>query len=190
MNSLVSAVNRATAAFAAVLFLILVLDPSPARAATCPEAAVAQRAAEALMAASRSGSPSAFASALRSNADMNAITTFALGKNRSKVSAGKRGELVSATTSYISRTFNDYRLKFRAESITIKSCGSGGLVQSNMFFLGGKGNQPVDWRIKGGKVVDVNVQNVWLGQLLRTNFQDILDRNNGDANALLRELKK
>ena len=65
---------------------ILVLDPSPARAATCPEAAVAQRAAEALMAASRSGSPSAFASALRSYADMNAITTFALGKNRSKVS--------------------------------------------------------------------------------------------------------
>jgi ABC-type transporter MlaC component len=190
MNSVVFAANRAIAALAAILLSMALLYGSPAGAAACPEAAVAQRAAEALMAASRSGSPSAFASALRNNADMNAITTFALGKNRSKVPAGKRGELVSATTSYISRTFNDYRLKFRAESITVRNCGSGGLVQSSMFFLGGKGNQPVDWRIKGGRVVDVNVQNVWLGQLLRTNFQDILDRNNGDVNALLRELKK
>ncbi len=181
------------AVFQALCALVVVFSfaaNAPARAAQCPEAAVAQRAAEALMAASRSGSPSAFASALRSYADMNAITTFALGKNRSLVPAGKRGDLVAATTSYISRTFNDYRLKFRAESITIKGCGSGGLVQTNMYFLGGKGNQPVDWRVKGSKVVDVNVQNVWLGQLLRTNFQDILDRNDGSANALLRELKQ
>jgi ABC-type transporter MlaC component len=170
----------------------LLLAPAApvAQAAACAEAAVAERAAEALMSAARSGSPNAFASALRNHADMNAITTFALGKNRSKVPSGKRGELVSATTSYIARTFNDYRLKFRAESITIKGCGSGGLVDSNMFFLGGKGNQPVEWRIKGGKVVDVNVQNVWLGQLLRTNYQDILDRNNGSVDALLRELKQ
>lgn len=178
---------RTLAALVVVLGFVAV---APARAAQCPEAAVATRAAEALMAASRSGSPSAFAAALRSHADMNAIATFALGKNRSLVPAGKRGELVAATTSYISRTFNDYRLKFRAESITVKGCGSGGLVESNMYFLGGKGNQPVDWRVKGGKVVDVNVQNVWLGQLLRTNFQDILDRNDGSADALLRELKK
>jgi ABC-type transporter MlaC component len=189
MIAAVHAVTRALTTVAALVLTVALLYVPPATAAKCPEAAVAQRAAEALMAASRSGSPNAFASALRAHADMNAITTFALGKNRAAAS-GKRGELVSATTSYISRTFNDYRLKFRAESITIKSCGSGGLVQSSMFFLGGKGSQPVDWRIRGGKVVDVNVQNVWLGQLLRTNYQSILDRNNGDVNALLRELKK
>jgi hypothetical protein len=59
-----------------------------------------------------------------------------------------------------------------------------------MYFLGGKGNQAVLWRMKGNRVADVNVQNVWLAQLLRDNVTGILDRNNGDYRDLLAELKK
>lgn len=161
----------------------------PSEAGSCADGDVAARAADALMAAARSGSPIAFARALRDYADMESNTIFALGKNRSLVPANRRAELVNATTNYISRTLNDYRLKFRAEPITIKGC-SGGIVRSNMYFLGGKGNKPVDWRIKNGKVIDVNVQNIWLGQLLRTNFQDILDRNGNNINTLISELNR
>jgi len=48
----------------------------------------------------------------------------------------------------------------------------------------------VIWRIKGSKVADVNVQNVWLAQLLRTNLTGILDKNNGDFGKLFVEMKK
>ena len=162
------------------------LGPSPAYA--CPAAAV-QKAGEAMIAAARSGSPGAFSTALRNNADMNGIAMFALGRYRSGMPADLRDDYVSAVTSYVSRTLNDFRLKFRADSIKVKDC-DGAIVTSNMFFLGGKGNQPVLWRMKGNRVADVNVQNVWLAQLLRDNVTGILDRNNGDYRDLLAELKK
>jgi ABC-type transporter MlaC component len=172
-------VLAATLAFAAA---------APAHAQACPTAAV-QRAGEAMIAAAKSGSPGAFSAALRSNADMGGIAMFALGRYRSGMPAGLRDDYVAALTSYVSRTLNDFRLKFRAESIKVKDC-NGAIVNSNMYFLGGKGNQAVLWRMKGNRVADVNVQNVWLAQLLRDNVTGILDRNNGDYRDLLAELKK
>ncbi len=114
---------------------------------------------------------------------------FALGRYRSGMPGSLRDDYVAALTSYVSRTLNDFRLKFRAESIKVKDC-NGAIVNSNMYFLGGKGNQAVLWRMKGNRVADVNVQNVWLAQLLRDNVTGILDRNNGDYRDLLAELKK
>jgi ABC-type transporter MlaC component len=159
-----------------------------AQAQACPTAAV-QKAGEAMISAAKSGSPGAFSAALRNNADMGGIAMFALGRYRSGMPAGLRDDYVSALTSYVSRTLNDFRLKFRADSIKVKDC-NGPVVNSNMYFLGGKGNQPVLWRMKGNRVADVNVQNVWLAQLLRDNVTGILDRNNGDYRDLLAELKK
>jgi ABC-type transporter MlaC component len=126
---------------------------------------------------------------LRNHADMSSIALFALGKYRKSLPAGKQAEFVALTTDYVSRTLNDFRLKFRADSISIRDC-SGDTIESVIFFLGGKGNQPVLWRIKGSKVADVNVQNVWLAQLLRTNLTGILDKNNGDFGKLFAEMKK
>jgi len=168
--------------------LMLVLSGPVAQAQSCPTAAV-QKAGEAMIAAAKSGSPGAFSKALRNNADMNGIAMFALGRYRSGMPAGLRDDYVSAVTSYVSQTLNDFRLKFRAESIQVKDC-DGPIVNSTMYFLGGKGNQPVLWRMKGNRVADVNVQNVWLAQLLRDNITGILDRNNGDYRDLLAELKK
>jgi ABC-type transporter MlaC component len=158
-------------------------------AATCPQSDVAERAGNAMIQAAKSGSPAAFSGALRSYADMGSIAMFALGKYRKSLPAGKQAQFVALTTDYVSRTLNDFRLKFRAESISIRDC-SGDTIESVIFFLGGKGNQPVMWRIKGSKVADVNVQNVWLAQLLRTNLTGILDKNNGDFDKLFAEMKK
>jgi hypothetical protein len=38
------------------------------------------------------------------------------------------------------------------------------------FSRGARGAERVTWRISGNKVTDVNIQNVWLGQLLRDNY--------------------
>jgi ABC-type transporter MlaC component len=158
-------------------------------AATCAQSGLVERAGNAMIEAAKSGSPAAFSGALRSYADMGSIAMFALGKYRKNLPAGKQAEFVALTTDYVSRTLNDFRLKFRAESISVRDC-DGETIKSVIFFLGGKGNQPVIWRVKGSKVADVNVQNVWLAQLLRTNLTGILDRNNGDFGKLFAEMKK
>ncbi|MET0482140.1 MAG: ABC transporter substrate-binding protein [Aestuariivirgaceae bacterium] len=168
----------------------MALSPiAPSSAATCPASAVAERAGNAMIVAAKAGSPAAFSGALRNYADMSSIALFALGKYRKSLPAGKQAEFVALTTDYVSRTLNDFRLKFRAESIAIRDC-SGDTIESVIFFLGGKGNQPVLWRIKGSKVADVNVQNVWLAQLLRTNITGILDKNDGNFGKLFDEMKK
>jgi ABC-type transporter MlaC component len=120
---------------------------------------------------------------------MAGIATFALGKYQSKLPASRRGEYVSLTTDYIARTLNDFRLKFRAESIKITNC-RGDTIESLLYFLGGKGNQKALWRIKGNRVADVNVQNVWLAQLLKTDFVGVIDKGGGDIDALFAYLKK
>jgi ABC-type transporter MlaC component len=163
--------------------------PVSSSAATCPQSGIVERAGNAMIQAAKSGSPAAFSGALRSYADMGSIAMFALGKYRQHLPAGRRDEFVALTTDYVSRTLNDFRLKFRAESITVRDC-SGDTIESVIFFLGGKGNQPVIWRVKGSRVADVNVQNVWLAQLLRTNLTGILDKNNGNFDKLFAEMRK
>jgi phospholipid transport system substrate-binding protein len=182
------AIRRLPAVALAAGFMALSLA-APSFAATCPQSGVVQRAGTAMIQAAKSGSPAAFSGALRDYADMGSIAMFALGKYRKNLPAGKQAQYVALTTDYVSRTLNDFRLKFRAESITVRDC-SGDTIESVIFFLGGKGNQPVIWRIKGSKVADVNVQNVWLAQLLRTNLTGILDKNNGDFDKLFAEMKK
>lgn len=159
-----------------------------ASAASCPDAKVVEKAGNAMIAAAKAGSPSQFADAMRTYGDMDAITMFALGKHKTALPAARRGELVALTASFLARTFNDFRLKFRADSIAIEDCRDN-TVRTEMRFLGQQGKQPVIWRIKNGRVSDVNVQNVWLAQLLRTEFSRIMVKNNGDINALIRQLK-
>lgn len=168
--------------------LVLILSVSLG-ATRCPEARVVERAADALMAAARAGSPSQFARAMRTYADMNAIALFALGKHRDRLPAAKRAQLVSLTTSFVSRTFNDFRLKFKAQSMVVEDCRDG-TVRTVFKFRGVLGKQPVIWRVKNGRIFDVNLQSIWLGQLLRTEFYRVMAENQGDINALLRHLGK
>jgi ABC-type transporter MlaC component len=162
---------------------------APVQAAGCPEEAIAQRAGSDMIAAAKAGSAQGFASALQTHADMTAITVFALGKHRKSLPNARLGELVTATTSFVSRTFEGYRLKFRAESQKITAC-RGDKVVGKLYFLGGKPEQSITWRFKNRRVVDVNIQGVWLSQLLRKNFDTTINEANGDINALFAALKK
>ncbi len=173
---------------AGAMFCLMLIMSVAAGAARCPEAEIVKQAGAALMAAAHAGSPSRFAGALRTYANMDAITMFALGKYRSKLPSSKRRQLVSLTTSFISRTFNDYRLKFKARSMEVRDCRRG-RVTTMFKFLGVQGKQPVIWRLKRGRIVDVNLQNVWLAQLLRTEFYRVMAESQGDIDALFRHLR-
>lgn len=160
-----------------------------ASTATCADAPVAEKAGAAFISAARSGSAEAFSQALGTHADMPAIMTFALGKHRKLLPESEAEPFAELTKVYIARAFTEYRMKFKAGGLTINGC-RGGLVQSTFEPLGVSRPHAVQWRVKDGKVVDVNVQNIWLGQLLRSQFAAVLNKSGGDLGALKAKLAK
>jgi phospholipid transport system substrate-binding protein len=48
----------------------------------------------------------------------------------------------------------------------------------------------VDWRVRGGKVIDVIVEGVSMSVTQRSEFSSIIQRNGGDIEALITHLQK
>jgi ABC-type transporter MlaC component len=173
------AVKRCLIAVCGVLMAAGMLASGPARAASCGEADVAMRAGNAFLAAAKTQRASDFAAALATYTDMNQISLFALGKYRASLPAARTAEFVKLSSQYVANTLADFALKFRAASLEVVECRSGQVI-TRLNFGGGRPAKRATWRIAGGKVVDVNVQNVWLAQLLRDNYVGVLNRGGGD----------
>ncbi len=156
---------------------------APARAASCPAADVALKAGTAFLEAAHTQRASDFAAALASYANMDQIALFALGKYRSSLPVAEKAEFVSLTGQYVANTLADFARKFRATAIKLIEC-HGNQVATRLEF-GARPAKRATWRISGDKVVDVNVQNVWLAQLLRDNYVGILNRSGGNISILL-----
>ncbi len=157
---------------------------SPARAArSCAEASVALKAGRAFVKAAHTQRPSDFAVALDNYADMQRISLFALGKYRRNLPANQVSDFVRLTSRYVANTLADFARKFRATSISLIEC-RGNKVATRLEF-GARAAKRATWRVAGGKVIDVNVQNVWLAQLLRDNFVSVLQRAGGSMSVLL-----
>jgi len=156
---------------------------APARAANCPAGDVAMKAGTAFLAAAHTQRASDFAAALASYTNMDQIALFALGKYRSSLPAAQKAEFVSLTSQYVANTLADFALKFRATGIKLIEC-RGNQAATRLEF-GARPAKRATWRVSGDKVVDVNVQNVWLAQLLRDNYVGILNRSGGNIAILL-----
>lgn len=156
------------------------------QASACEGAQLADAAGAAFLEAARQGSVPAFARALDTYADMDQITLFALGRYQNQVPANRRAELVNLTRRYVSTTLADFAAKFRGTGITAIRCRPGEVI--SRFNRGARGAERVTWRISGGKVTDVHIQNVWLGQLLRDNFATVIRNGGGSIDALFRHL--
>jgi len=156
---------------------------TPARAASCAAGDVAMKAGEAFVEAAHTQRASDFAAALASYADMDHIALFALGRYRSSLPPQRKAEFISLTSQYVANTLADFALKFRATGIRLIDC-RGNQAATRLEF-GARPAKRATWRIAGDKVVDVNVQNVWLAQLLRDNYVGILNRSGGDIAILL-----
>lgn len=164
-------------------------------AATGPEAYVTQ-VGNSVIAAANSGSVQQFRSILRQNADIPAIALFSLGQYRKKLPAAKRQEYYRLVEQSIADVFRSHSNKLKGQSLSVQSAreASGSiLVNSRLQGAGGR-STPVVWRIlkRGGgyKIFDVNVGGVWLANTQRTNFTAVLQRNNGNFDALLNHLRQ
>ena len=152
----------------------------------CEGAQVADSAGAAFLGAAQQGSAPAFASALAAHADMDKITIFALGRYQNQLHPNRRAELTNLTSRYVSTTLADFAGKFRGTGIKAIECRSGEVI--SRFERGARPAKRIIWRISGNKVVDVHVQNVWLGQLLRDNFASVIQKNGGSIDALFHHL--
>ena len=117
---------------------------------------------------------------------MDQITLFALGRYQNQLHPNRRAELTSLTSRYVSSTLADFAAKFKGTGIKAIECRSGEVV--SRFNRGAKGAQRVTWRLSGSKIIDVNIQNVWLGQLLRDNFATVIKQGGGTIDALFYHL--
>jgi ABC-type transporter MlaC component len=153
----------------------------------CPAAGYITNAANALIGAARTGSPSAISSTVSRYSDMRGIAMFALGPYRSKLPKGRQAEYVRLTKSFIGRFMASYSDEFRSAGFTPISCspsGSGVIVNGKL-----SGGQRVILRVaksRGGyRVQDLNISSVWLAQQLRSKFVSVIRKNGNDVDALL-----
>jgi hypothetical protein len=152
-------------------------------AQACPSEALVLSAGKAFNVAAKSGSPGAFLSAASRHTDMRALALFALGPHRKKLTKAQEGEYLRLARDFIGRFMARYADRFKVDGLKVISC-SGGTITATA-----NGGKKLIFRVDGGRLKDVNVSSVWLASQMRATFVGVINRNNGDIEALLRYLR-
>ena len=189
-RKIVIAFTGMSAIAGAVLF-----SPCPARAQTAAE--FVRSIGNDALAAARAHSQSRFRSLLRDNADLPSIAMFVLGPYRAKMPNERRGDYFLLFEKYLTDVFLSNASKLAGRSLDIqrvKSQGRNILVWSRIAPDTGRRPVSVIWRLvegeNGYKIFDVNIAGIWLAVQQRTNFVALLDRNNGNIEALFKFLRE
>ncbi len=168
---------------AAVLVAFFVADEAEA-ARSCRNAIVVQKASHSFISAARSGSVRAFERALRRHLAISRIALFALGRQARRLSAKDRRRYINLAARYIARQMAAHSGAFRNARVEIFRC-RGSLVEGKVLPRG----EIMRWRVKGNRIVDVNMSGVWLAMALRDHFRTLIRRKGGDVHAFLASLK-
>ncbi len=170
---------------ATALTLMLVAG-TPSIAEACGPKGFIKTVGSKMLSAAKSGSTGSFRSLINSYADVGAIGNFALGRYRKKMPAGDQAAYRKSMANFMAKTMAQYSKKFRAIGVEVGRC-SASKVTSKLVKNSGRA-QPVVWKVRraGGsyKVVDLQVQNVWLGPLMRSTFSNVIKKGGGNINAL------
>ncbi len=168
---------------AAVLVAFFVSAEAEA-ARSCRSAGIVQKASRSFIAAARSGSEAAFERALRRHLAISRIALFALGRQARRLSAKDRRRYINLAARYIARQMAARSGAFRNARVEILRC-RGNLVEGKVLPRG----EIMRWRVKGSRIVDVNMSGVWLAMALRDHFRTLIRRKGGDVHAFLASLK-
>ena len=172
--------------FCVPLALAIVTTASPP-ASACANSGVVARAGATFIKAARAQSTAAFSSALTRYVDLGRVSMLALGKHRNKVTGAQRNQIRTLTGRYVARNLVQFSGKFKAQSLKVVRC-RGSIVETKLMRLNSGVPQKLLWRVRGGKITDVNVQNIWLAQLLKSNYQSLIRKGGGDVNYLIAKL--
>lgn len=188
-RSAVPGISHIVAGIAALLFLFALSPPGGARAEGA--AVFMQRVANQLVAASRSGSASEFAAALRSHGDLPSIGLYALGSYRSRLSAAERPNFYAAMTSWIARYVASKVPEYPVVSAVIlgqtEETRNGAYVDSRVTVKDGTTYDVRWWLVRRGstfKVGDAIVLGFSARDQLKSLFENYLAENGGNPRAL------
>jgi phospholipid transport system substrate-binding protein len=131
-------------------------------------------------------------------ADVPRITYFVLGKYSRSISPGQQHEFGVVFREYASNVYESRLNEYHGESLRVTGSTARSptdvVVQTQVY--GGKLDQPVEvsWRVlaEGGgwKVVDVQVDGVWLAITQQQDFVSTVDNAGGNIQVLIDQLKR
>jgi ABC-type transporter MlaC component len=175
--------------------------PASARAALTPAEDYVNRIAGDVMQLANSGQQGTrlrdrFTALLERHINLRNIANFALGPYRSKLPNSKKDEFYGLVGNYAAALFVFYVEDFRGSELEIMSTTKQGkfITIHSAIKLQGGGREQVRWRVlqtAGGglQISDVNVKGVWLTISMKKRFGDVLNKSNGDFEALFAELR-
>ena len=188
--------NRRSSILRALMFCVAALLPAfPALAET--PAAYMQRVANELVAASRSGSTLAFATALRSHADLPAIGLTALGSYANRLPKTDRPAYYNGMVNWIARYAAKEAPKYPVSRAVVvgQSAGTGGVtyVDTSVTLRSGE-SYDVRWTIvRRGNTYKVREAEILMFQMttvLGNLFQDYISKNQDNPKALVAALNQ
>ncbi len=172
-------------AFASAIFLFLLVFsflPENARA-SCAAGVRVRNAAHDFMRAGRMGSGAALRRALKRHVDMRRVMNFALGRSIRKLKGKQRMQYYRRANAYAVRKLTQLAGYVHGKRLEILRCNSGRVV-TRLLPQGEK----VIWKLRGGRIVDVNVRGVWVAQMLRSQFRRILRESDNNMKVFLARL--
>jgi phospholipid transport system substrate-binding protein len=137
-----------------------------------------------------------FRALLHEGFDVNRISCFVLGRYCRTAPEAQRQEFTKAFEDYIVGVYTVRFSEYTGESFKVtgsRSEGKASLVSSQIVRPNGAPPVKVDWRVgdtpQGPKITDVAVEGVSMILTQRDEFSAVLQRNNGDLQALTKMLK-
>jgi phospholipid transport system substrate-binding protein len=187
-------------AFLGLTALLVAVSGGPANAARTPEDYVKSLTEKVISLANSGATGKAlrgrFASLLDSYVNLGAIANFALGPYQKKLKPRDKSEFHSLVANYAAALFVYYVDDFKGTGIEIVDSSTQGNFATikSAIVRGNGGRENVRWRLTsasgGYRVSDVNLKGIWMTLSMRKRFNDVLNRSNGDFEALFAELRQ
>ena len=164
------------------VFLLVVALAAPA-AEACPGKSRVLRATHELMAATRSGSPAAVRRVLYRHVDMRHVLNFALGRDIRRIRGKARERYYRRAVDYTARRLVQLAHLVRGTTLEVRRCSRSRVVTT----LLPRGERVV-WKLRRGRIVDVNVRGIWMAYLLRSHFRRMLAEADYNMRAFIARL--
>ena len=130
--------------------------------------------------------------------DIRGIGFYSLGKHRKNMSDQKKEEYLEIFNKYFLKTFSSRLAEYTDPRIRVDSqkklSDKYTMVSSTLLATEDKPEVKIDWRVvtkdpDNPLIIDVVIEGVSLAKVQKEEFNSIIQSNNGDMNALYKNLK-
>ena len=133
------------------------------------------------------------------NVDIEGIGLYSLGKHRKNISSQQKNEYLDIFTQYFLKSFSSRLAQYSDPKIRVDSQKKLNekytMVSSVLIATEEKPEVKIDWRVITKNkdkplIIDVVIEGVSLAKVQKEEFNSIIQSNDGDINALFKNLKK